>query len=62
MYCKVRSDVNLNVSKDNNCRSLMFPQFKTFTSLEFRLSAVVAWAEPGLQYRGVVALARNVGI
>ena len=35
------SDV-LNVSKDNDDRRLMFLQFKTFTSLEFRLSAVVA--------------------
>ena len=33
-----------------------------FTSLEFRLSAVVAWQELGLQYRGAVALARNVRI
>ena len=62
MYCKVTSDVNLNVSKDNDDRSLMFPRFKTFTSLEFRLSAVVAWAEPGLQFPGVFALARNVRI
>ena len=56
---EVRSDVNLNVSKDNDDRSLLFPQFKTFTSLEFRLFAVVAWAVPGLQYCGVVPFARN---
>ena len=48
-----------NVSKDNNDRSLMFPQFK---GLEFRLSTVVAWQELGMQYRGAVALARNVRI
>ena len=53
----VTSDV-LNVSKENG--SLIFPQFKTFTSFEFRLSAVVTWQKLGLQYCGVVALARNV--
>ena len=35
----------------------MFQQFKTFSSLEFRLSAVVALLENGLQYHGAVALA-----
>ena len=41
-----RSDVTQNdvliVSKDNEDRNLMFPYFKTFSSLEFSLSAVVA--------------------
>ena len=37
-----------------------FPQFKMFSSLEFRLSVVVAWLEPGLQYHEAVDLARNV--
>ena len=36
--------------------------FKSFTSLEFRLSTVVAWQELGLHYREAVALARKVPI
>ena len=67
-YCKVRrsrSDVRCTevFVKKTMFRSLMFPQyFKTLTSLEFRLSAAVAWQELGLQYREAVALARNVRI
>ena len=62
--CHTRSDVRCtkNVSKENDGRSLMFPKFKTFTSLEFRLSAVVALQELGMQYCGAVALAGNVRI
>ena len=52
----------LNVSKENNVRNLIFPQYKMFTSLEFRLSAVVTWQELGLKYCGATALARNVRI
>ena len=58
-YCTVRhtvrhtgSDVRckLNVSKDKDDGSLMFLQFKTFTSHEFKIAVVTAWSEPRLEY------------
>ena len=55
-YCKVRhtrSDVRCTFKTFLNKAMLEFDVsaiFKSFTSLEFRLSAVVAWQELGLQY------------
>ena len=58
-YCKIphtRSDVRCKLKR---FKKFDVSAFETFISLEFMLSTVVVWPEPGVQNR---ALARNVRI